>query len=113
MLVSTEVTDSVGNIMKVLFGAQARSDPHFQTGLLSNPGDLFFSAVGAAPSTSGVNVNSRTALTYGPYWRGVSLICGYLAKTPTLVLKKTNEGQERGRTYIYFPIGDKPQIYMG
>ncbi len=66
-------------------------------GPLTNAADAFWSAVGAEKSTSGVRVNRKNALTYGPYYRGVSLICGYGAKTPLLFYKETKKGKQRAR----------------
>jgi HK97 family phage portal protein len=49
---------------------------------LSSPDDWLYGALGAGKSSSGVNVNRETALTYSPFWRGVNLISKDVGKLP-------------------------------
>lgn len=59
---------------------------------LSNPAEWLYDAFGVGRNNSGERVNSKTALSYSPIWRGLNLICTTLAKTPIHVYTRTNEG---------------------
>jgi HK97 family phage portal protein len=47
---------------------------------LSAPDDWLYDALGSFRASSGVNVNSQTALSYAPWWRGVNLISADLGR---------------------------------
>lgn len=50
--------------------------------------------LGGEPSAAGVRVTRETALTYGPWWRGVNLIAGGVARLPLLVYRRSGRGKE-------------------
>lgn len=50
---------------------------------------------GGARTEAGVEVNEETVLKCAPFWRGVNLICNYMAKVPLFVIRSTGDGKER------------------
>lgn len=55
---------------------------------------------GGTKSSTGVAVNSESALGYSPWWRAIDLISGYVAKTPLYIYKRTNpDGKEPATTH--------------
>jgi len=54
---------------------------------------------GGARTEAGVEVNEETVLKCAPFWRGVNLICNYLAKVPLFVIRATGDGKERFREH--------------
>lgn len=63
---------------------------------LSNPAEWLIEGLGGGPSTSGMTINRKTALTYSPFWRGVTLISTDIGKLPlTLFRRLPGGGKER------------------
>lgn len=71
------------------------------------------SLTGGVVSTSGVVVDSVTALTASAVWRGVNLIAGMVAKTPLHCYRRLDgEGKERADTLVARLIRRKANPYM-
>ena len=71
---------------------------------LSNPDEWLYDALGGRPNHSGERVNSKTALSYAPFWRGINLICRDFAKTPLFIYRRKDEGKERAKDDRRFPL---------
>lgn len=54
---------------------------------------------GGARTAAGVEVSEDTVLKCAPFWRGVNLICNYLAKVPLFVIRATGDGKERAKEH--------------
>lgn len=68
--------------------------------------------LGGQPAVSGVRVTRETALTYAPWWRGVNLIAGDVAKLPLNVCKLVNETSRPDPTHPAWPfLRRKPSDY--
>ena len=61
---------------------------------LSAPDDWLYTALGSFRSSSGVSVNSQTALTYSAFWRGVNLMSGDVAKLPLHLYRRKGKARE-------------------
>lgn len=48
-------------------------------------------------ASSGVPVGRETALTFSPWWRGITLVSSYVAKTPLLVYRRRPDGKGKAR----------------
>ncbi|MCH8235704.1 MAG: phage portal protein [Chloroflexi bacterium] len=79
-------------ILKTLFrGIENPATP------LSDPDNWLIDAIGGGTSSSGVLVNSETALTYPAVFRGVALISGDVAKIPFYVYERRAGGLGKDR----------------
>lgn len=74
--------------------AELRATPENPSFDLNSPEALDALEAGA-PSASGIRVNSKSALTYSPWWRGINLISQSLSKLPLFVYKRNGEGKDR------------------
>lgn len=68
---------------------------------------------GGQRSSSGVTVNSKTALQYTPFWAAVRIISGTIGALPFLVYKRTVDGKNRVTTHpVYNLLHNRPNPYM-
>jgi len=68
---------------------------------------------GGRPSSSGVNVTSKVALQYTPFWAAVRIISGTIGSLPFLVYRRTADGKERVITHrLYKLLHNRPNPYM-
>jgi len=77
-----------------LFGA---ATPESETFDLNDP--KAWDALGVERSSSGIAVSTRTALTLPAFWRGVSLLSGYLLKVPMFIYRRHGQGKERAKDH--------------
>lgn len=54
-------------------------------------------ALGAEPSSSGIRINSEKALTYSPWWRGINLVAGSVAKLPCNTYRRVGDKAGAGK----------------
>src|SRR5262249_43617300 len=59
---------------------------------LSAPDDWLYDALGSYRASSGVNVNTQTALTLATVWRAVNLIAGDVGRLPLHLYKQLAQG---------------------
>ena len=72
-----------------------------------------FVGMGEGPTHSGNHVNAETALTFSPYWRGVSLISGTVGKLPLFVYRREGEGKSRDPGHpAYYLLRREPNAEM-
>ena len=70
-------------------------------------------ALGAAPTSSGLSVTQQTALTYSPWWRGISLLAGDCGKLPLHIYRRKGDGKERDPEHPSYPLlRRKPNPYQ-
>jgi len=80
---------------------------------LRDPALWLLETFGGTESTSGVRVNQKSALGYSPWWKGVSLISGDVAKLPLMVHKREGEGKARATEHPAFRLlRRRPNPYM-
>lgn len=72
---------------------EARATPENPRFSLYDP--LAWDALGARASSSGVRVDAVSALTYSPWWRGVSMISRDVGKLPLIQYRRVGAGRER------------------
>ena len=72
---------------------------------LSDPDDWLIDTLGGGRTSSGLTVNTRTAMTYAAVWRAVSLIARDVAKVPLLTYeRRTGGGRERAIDHPAFRL---------
>lgn len=54
---------------------------------------------GGSESSSGVRVNRLSALTYSPWWRGINLLAGDVAKLPLHVYRTNGGGKDKAKNH--------------
>lgn len=81
---------------------------------LSDPDEWFVDAVGGGTTKAGVRVNSKTALGYPPFWRGVNIICNGVAKLAFHVYRTNDSGGgDRDKQHpAYKLLRRKPNPFM-
>lgn len=68
---------------------------------------------GGSRSYSGVRVNSKMALKFSPFWRGVNLLSKDVGKLPLFVHKREGEGKTRAKEHpSYARLRHKPNAEM-
>lgn len=89
------------NIVKAIFNRSSM----LPATSLGNPDTWLQEVFGGSQSSSGVNVNRRTALTYPAIWRFVNLLARSVGKTPLLVWKRLpGGGKERDVKHPAFSL---------
>lgn len=87
--------------LTTLFRAATPENPRFN---LNSP-EAWESFWGGTRSKTGVPVNSESALTYSPWWRGIELVSSYVGKTPTIVYEvKPDGGKTQATTHPAYPL---------
>lgn len=69
---------------------------------LSDP--AAYDNLGASPSSAGVRVGEREALSYPPMWRGINLISRDVGKLPLVVYERSGEGKNRAVAHPAYNI---------
>ena len=82
-----------------LFRAATPENPRFS---LNDP--AAWDALGAVPSSAGVQVNEETALTHSPWWRGVNLLANDVAGLPLYVYKIAGDGKDQDKKHPSYPL---------
>ena len=59
---------------------------------LSDPDEWLIDTLGGGPTSSGLRVNTKTAMTYAAVWRAVNLIARDVAKVPLLTYERRRGG---------------------
>jgi HK97 family phage portal protein len=88
-------------------GAISPENPRFS---LNDPmaWDLF-----GTPSSTGIAVTSQKALTYSPWYRGLTLLARDVGKLPLFVYQRTDGGKERATDHAaYYPLRFKPNSFQ-
>ena len=70
---------------------------------LSAPDDWLLDLAGGATS-SGVNVNPQSAMTYAPVYRAVNLISQDVAKLPLVVYRRNGEGKDKATQHPAYRV---------
>ena len=70
---------------------------------LSAPDDWLLDLAGGSTS-SGVNVNPQTAMTYAPVYRAVNLISQDVAKLPLVVYRRNGEGKDKATQHPAYRV---------
>lgn len=71
----------------------------------SKPAKWFIDFIrGGIESDSGVTVNGRTALTFGPVWQAVNCIAGDMGQLPLVVYQETPDGRGKARTHAAYRL---------
>ena len=80
---------------------------------LSNPDPWLWEAFGAAPNTSGVAVNERTAMRILPVYACVRIIAETVASLPLITYRRLSKGKERAPDHpVYALLHDRPNPEM-
>lgn len=94
--------------LATIFKRASIENPSFN---LSDP--AAWDALGAIQSGTGISVTSELALTYSPWWRGVSLISGDVGKLKLYVYKGANDDEQRDTSHFaYRLLRYKPNPYQ-
>ena len=92
-----------------LFRAATPENPSFGI----NSAEAWETFLGDNASSSGVNVNRDKALTYSPWWRGITLIASTVAKLPLYIYRREGEGKDRATEHpAYSLLRRKPNPYQ-
>ncbi len=96
-----------------LFGggvqAATPNNPRFD---LNSP-DAFDAFVDGDPASTGARVNRETALTFSPWWRGITLLSNDVGKLPLYVYRRKGQGRERATDHPAFRLlRRKPNPYQ-
>jgi hypothetical protein len=70
---------------------------------LSAPDDWLLDLAGGTTS-SGINVNPQTAMTYAPVYRAVNLISQDVAKLPLVVYRRNGEGKDKATAHPAYRV---------
>ena len=70
---------------------------------LSAPDDWLLDLAGGSTS-SGVNVNPQSAMTYAPVYRAVNLISQDVAKLPLVVYRRNGEGKDKATQHPAYRV---------
>jgi len=96
----------MGSFIKSIFAASPE-DP--TTSL--NPAAWLYDALGGGPTSSGMNINEKTAMRSVTVWRCVNLIANTIAALPLNVYKRTKEGRIAAPEHpLYKKLHAEPNI---
>jgi HK97 family phage portal protein len=80
------------------FVAADLESPGVYNATYSNPTDWFIEALGGARSDAGIRIDADGAMKYAPWWQGISIIAGDVARLPLDAYKRTSDDdRERQR----------------
>jgi hypothetical protein len=66
------------------FVAADLESPGVYNATYSNPTDWFIEALGGARSDAGIRIDADGAMKYAPWWQGISIIAGDVARLPLM-----------------------------
>lgn len=90
-----------------------RVSPENPSTSLSNPASWLSEALGAGPTTSGLAVNERTALTYAAFYACVNVLSKDVAQLPVFVYKRDGEERSPAREHdVWRVMHDRPNEMM-
>lgn len=96
-------------LLTSLFRAATPENPSFGI----NSAEAWETFLGDNASASGVNVNRDKALTYSPWWRGITLIASTVAKLPLHIYRRNGDGKDRATEHAaYHLLRRQPNPYQ-